>query len=356
MKHIILIAIFFTFWTCAFQTMSRIVLESSVATETRYEQWMKEFERNYADDAEKEKRFKIFAENLEYIENFNRAGKQTYKLGLNQFSDLTNEEFAALYNCVDLKRELESSMVSTAGPIFNMSEISPTNSPKGKRKPIPDSVDWKESGAVTNVKRQGLICGCCYAFATTAAVEGIMKIKTDKELTSLSMQELVDCDKANGGCEGGSVRKALEYMKTNGIAKDVDYPYTEKVGTCLSNKKDRAAKIDGYVIVSPGEQNLLEAVAQQPVTVAIAINDDFKKYESGIFGSGPCGPKESLNFSHAVTLIGYGGSRRNKYWLIKNSYGDDWGEKGYMRLKRQGSSSSPVCGLAMVFSIYPTVK
>lgn len=159
MKHIILIAIFFTFWTCAFQTMSRIVLESSVATETRYEQWMKEFERNYADDAEKEKRFKIFAENLEYIENFNRAGKQTYKLGLNQFSDLTNEEFAALYNCVDLKRELESSMVSTAGPIFNMSEISPTNSPKGKRKPIPDSVDWKESGAVTNVKRQGLICG-----------------------------------------------------------------------------------------------------------------------------------------------------------------------------------------------------
>ena len=136
----------------------------------------------------------------------------------------------------------------------------------------------------------------------------------------------------------------------------MDYPYTEKVGTCLSNKKDRAAKIDGYEVVSPGEQNLLEAVTQQPVTVAIAINDDFKKYEGGIFGSEPCGPKESLNFSHTVTLIGYGGSRRNKYWLIKNSYGDDWGEKGYMRLKRQGASSYPVCGLAMVFSIYPTIK
>lgn len=139
--------------------MSRTVLESSVATETRYEQWMKKFGRIYADDAEKEKRFKIFVENLEYIENFNRAGKETYKLGLNQFSDLTSEEFAAIYNCVDLKSKLESSMVSTARPIFNMSEISPMNSPKGKRKPIPDSIDWRESGAVTNVKRQGLICG-----------------------------------------------------------------------------------------------------------------------------------------------------------------------------------------------------
>ena len=184
-----------------------------------------------------------------------------------------------------------------------------------------------------------------------AAVEGIVQIKTG-ELVSLSAQELVDCDKANKGCRAGAVQLAYDYIKKNEIASEADYPYTEKDGKCLSSEKKRAAKIDGYEKVRPGEENLLEAVAQQPVTVLVAANENFVNYKGGIFGSGPCGPIESLKLSHAVTVIGY----TNEYWLIKNSYGESWGEKGYMRLKRKGDSHYNVCGLSMTASIYPTIN
>ncbi|RHN74500.1 putative fruit bromelain [Medicago truncatula] len=179
------IAVFFIFWTCSYPAMSRTLLESSIAAKT-HEQWMKDFGRTYADDVEKEKRFKIFAKNLEYIENFNRAGNETYELGLNQFLDLTKKEFTSKYTCANLKGKLESSMVASVAALFNVSKISTNNSLKGKRKPIPESIDWREGGAVTSVKRQGA-CASCWAFATLAAVEGIVQIK-NRELVSLSAQ------------------------------------------------------------------------------------------------------------------------------------------------------------------------
>ena len=129
--------------------MSKPVLESSLAAETRHEQWMKEFGRTYADDAEKKKRFKIFAEKLEYIENFNRDRNVTYELGLNKYSDLTDEEYVAKYSCIKFQSKREYST------LLNVSEISTTNPSIKKRKRIPDSVDWRQSGAVTNVKDQG---------------------------------------------------------------------------------------------------------------------------------------------------------------------------------------------------------
>ena len=119
------IAIFFIFCTFACLAMSSTVLESSIAAaKTKHEQWMNDFKRTYANDTEKEKRFMIFAEKLEYIERFNRDGNETYKLGLNQFSDLTYEEFVSLHSCAGLENELLESS------IFNTSEILTTDSPK----------------------------------------------------------------------------------------------------------------------------------------------------------------------------------------------------------------------------------
>ncbi|GAU37850.1 hypothetical protein TSUD_57100 [Trifolium subterraneum] len=270
-------------------------LSSAAQTKTKHEQWMDDFKRTYADEVEKEKRLNIFADNLAYIEKFNSEDNGTYKLGLNQFSDLTYEEFVALHSCI----KHEPVMVESG---FNVTAKPP------KRKRVPPSMDWRQGGAVTNVKDQG-DCGSCWAFATTAAVEGILKIEK-KPLISLSAQELVDCDKENDGCSSGSIFKAFDYMKKNGIAKDDDYPYKAIVGECLSNIK-RAGKISGYVRVAPGEQNLLEAVAKQPVTIIIATDEKFRDYKSGIFGNGPCGPKQTLTFNHAVVVIGYGGKGEN---------------------------------------------
>ncbi|XP_027343842.1 ervatamin-B-like [Abrus precatorius] len=325
-KH--LIAIFIIFWTCAYPAMSRTQLESSVAN--TFQQWMSQYERSYADVAEKEKRFKIFMRNLEYIENFNNGANKSYVLGLNQFADLTYEEFIASRTGLKLPTLYSTNSVA---PILNLSDV-------------PPSMDWREKQAVTNVKDQGQ-CGSCWAFSAVAAMEGIVKIKTGK-LISLSEQELVDC---NQGCGGGFMDKAFNYVKQNqGLASENDYPYQGVVGTC-QNGMARAAQISGYVDVpANNEEQLLQAVAMQPVSVIISTDKEFHLYKEGIF-TGPC---ETFTQDHAVTAIGYGTMEDGtKYWLVKNSWGEGWGERGYMRLQRDVGYPEGLCGIAMRAS-YPT--
>ncbi|KAK7324326.1 hypothetical protein VNO77_27859 [Canavalia gladiata] len=329
-KHII--AVLFIIWTCAYPAMSRTLHESFVA-ET-YQQWMLQFERSYADAAEKEKRFKIFMKNLEYIENFNNGANKSYELGLNQFADFTNEEFIASRTGLKLPTLPYSSNMAPIAPILNLTEV-------------PSRMDWREQGAVTNVKNQGQ-CGCCWAFSAVAAVEGIIKIKTGK-LISLSEQQLVDCDKENNGCGGGSMDEAFNYMIQNqGLASESNYPYQEMEGTC-QNVMEYASQISGYEdVASNSEEQLLQAVTMQPVSVAISVGREFQLYKGGIF-NGPCGT--SLN--HAVTIIGYGTNQDGtKYWLIKNSWGENWGENGYIRFLRDSDDPQGLCGIAMKAS-YP---
>ncbi|TKY71824.1 Senescence-specific cysteine protease SAG12 [Spatholobus suberectus] len=272
-------------------------------------------------------------ENLEYIEKFNNAENKRYKLGLNQFSDLTEQEFIASHTGLKISSLQDSSSVTP----LNLTDI-------------PTSLDWRDKGAVTDIKDQGQ-CGCCWAFSTVAAVEGIAQIKT-KKLISLSEQQLLDCDNSNNGCNGGNMDKAFNYIIENqGIATEADYPYQGVAGTCQSEMKQPAVQITNFKDVpANSEEQLLQAVANQPVSVAVSANDNFRSYMGGIF-EGPCG----TDLNHAVTAIGYGTSEDGtKYWLIKNSWGQTWGENGYMRLRRESGQPEGVCGVAMKAS-YPTM-
>ncbi|KAI4296894.1 hypothetical protein L6164_036814 [Bauhinia variegata] len=335
MKHVI--AIFIIFSACAFPSaLSRSLNGASVAT--RHEQWMAKHGRTYANDAEKEQRFKIFMENLQYIENFNNAGNKSYKLGLNKFADLTTEEFIASYTGLRIPSLPKSSKVASFSPL-NLDDA-------------PTSLDWRQKGAVTAIKDQGQ-CGSCWAFSTVAAVEGINQIKTGT-LTTLSEQQLVDCDTDTGneGCGGGWMDNGFKYIIGNeGLASEADYPYQGIEGTC-STSVTAAAQISGYEDVpANSEEQLLQAVNNQPISVAICVDDEFKRYESGVF-SGQC----CTELNHGVTLIGYGTSDDDgsKYWLIKNSWGEQWGESGYMRLLRDSGAPEGLCGIAMKAS-YPTI-
>lgn len=180
-----------------------------------------------------------------------------------------------------------------------------------------------------------------------AAVEGISKIKTGK-LVSLSEQELVDCDVTddNQGCSGGYMEKAFAYIKEiGGLTTENDYPYNGKDGSCEKDKtEDHAATISGYKKVPANDENSLQAaVAKQPVSVAIdAGGYEFQLYSHGIF-SGFCG--NQLN--HGVTAVGYGDEDGRKYWLVKNSWGTNWGESGYVRMKRGSFNKEGICGIAM---------
>ncbi|KAH6765292.1 senescence-associated gene 12 protein [Perilla frutescens var. frutescens] len=305
----------------------------------RHEKWMVENGRVYKDDAEKAKRFKVFKENVEYIESFNEAGAQPYKLSINKFADLTNEEFQASKNGYKVTSHPKpSSKVSS----FRYANVTAT----------PASIDWRTKGAVTAVKDQGQ-CGCCWAFSAVAATEGINQLTTGN-LISLSEQELVDCDTSEDqGCNGGLMDYAFQYIISNkGLTTESNYPYEGVDGTCNTKKASSdAAKITGYEDVpANSEFGLLKAVANQPVSVAIdASGSDFQFYSSGVF-TGQCGTE----LDHGVTAVGYGtASDGTKYWLVKNSWGTSWGENGYIRMERDIGAAEGICGIAMEAS-YPT--
>lgn len=307
----------------------------------RFEEWVKLHGRTYRSRDEWEKRFGIYQSNVEYIDHIN-ALNLPYKLIDNKFADMTNEEYRSIY--LGYKRRMRS----TRGKNLTFG-IAHKISPK-----LAASVDWRLQGAVTPIKDQGT-CGSCWAFSTIAAVEGINQIKTGS-LASLSEQELVDCDYTgdNHGCSGGLMEEAFEFiMKNGGIDTEEDYPYEGYRVTCDEDKERvYAAKISGYQPVPPkNEEALKEAVAQQPISVAIdAGGMDFQFYLGGVF-SGQCGD----NLDHGVAVVGYGGGEENEeeYWIVKNSWGTEWGENGYIRMKRGVSNEEGLCGITLEAS-YPT--
>ncbi|CAN6225942.1 unnamed protein product [Urochloa humidicola] len=320
----------------------------------RFHVWRAAHNRTYATAEERQRRFEVYRRNVEHIEATNRRGELPYQLGENQFTDLTSEEFLAAHTMPP--GQALAARDAVARRLINATGLGAERGGNGSYSddaffgPVPYSVDWRASGAVTPVKQQ-MSCGSCWAFAAVASIESVYKLRTGR-LVSLSEQELVDCDHtpADSGCAGGDPASAMWWVARNGgLATAWEYPYENKQGQCRRGRV-RVGGIRGGAAVEPNSEAALErAVARQPVVVTINAAP-FQHYMSGVF-SGPC----AAGTNHAVTVVGYGadaGGRR--YWIVKNSWGEGWGEGGYVRMERRVQAREGLCGIASM-PCYPVM-
>jgi len=306
---------------------------------TEFRKFSYQYKKKYSNKEESEQRFQIFKNKLDKIDAHN-AQKKKFTMGINKFSDLTPLEFKEMY--LGFKPKNAVSRPTQAEPRFGS---------------LPDSVDWRDKNAVSEVKDQGQ-CGSCWSFSTTGTIEGFHAISTGN-LVSLSEQNVIDCSWGapynNTGCDGGDMRTALQYVINNkGIDTEDSYEYADYNGgdqePCQYNPANLGAVIKSVVDVIQGnETDLAFAVVQCPVSVAIdASQQSFQDYDGGIYYEPAC-QSDLDDLDHGVLVVGYGSDGGDDYWIVKNSWGEDWGMEGYILMARNDDNQ---CGIA-TYATYP---
>jgi cathepsin L len=299
--------------------------------QTAFVNWMKVNNKVYSHD-EFQVRWQNWKHNYAFVEEFNTRNVG-FTVGMNKFADLTVEEFNK--NFKGLKNKLRTV---------------PETVPEVDTNGLPASVDWRTRGIVTGIKNQGQ-CGSCWSFSTTGSMEGAHALKTGT-LVGLSEQNLVDCSQAEGnqGCDGGLMDDAFQYIiNNNGIDTEASYPYTAEDGYCQYNAANCGSILGSFQDVTSGSEAALQVAVATigPVSVAIdASHNSFQLYSGGVYYAPNCSPTQ---LDHGVLAVGYGSSSGADYWIVKNSWGSDWGMNGYIWMSRNRNNN---CGIATESS-YP---
>lgn len=316
-----------------FAVVALSLAHSNVYYKSNFSKYVSKFEKTYSAQ-EMRYRLSIFSENLDFINSENTKGN-SYTLGYTPFLDMTNEEFGASRSCGCL-------MKKTTRNLRTVRHLSESN--------LPESVDWREKGAVNPVKDQAS-CGSCWAFSAVAAAEGVVAISTGK-LLDFSEQQLVDCDGSSNGCNGGLMTYAFEYLiEARGMCSQVDYPYTAQDDSCKDTSCARIGTISAYVEVEANNGNqLLAAIAEHPVSVAVSAGSSvFQHYTSGVLDSSSCG----TGLNHGVAAVGYGVEKGKTYLIVRNSWGGSWGDHGYLKIAHTPEGAG-ICGINQM-NCYPIV-
>nr|XP_018904484.1 PREDICTED: cathepsin L1-like isoform X1 [Bemisia tabaci]XP_018904485.1 PREDICTED: cathepsin L1-like isoform X1 [Bemisia tabaci]XP_018904486.1 PREDICTED: cathepsin L1-like isoform X1 [Bemisia tabaci] len=332
--------------------------------ETEFMNFKINFNKSYSTVDEEKLRMEIFKQNLMKIEEHNeryRRNETTFEMAMNHFGDYMHHEYHKHvhgYLGRDLFRNAVGGQPAVMA-ILNASVMTsepdaPVFLPPANVK-IPDEVDWRVLGAVTPVKHQGR-CGACWAFSATGALEGQIFRKTGV-LTNISEQNLIDCsgNYGNVGCRGGLMTQAFKYVKDNGgVESEAAYPYEGGEKRCRYVRNGSVATDSGYMnIKNEDEEHVKAAVATVgPICSAIdAKYDTFHFYSRGVYHEPRCTNNIDL-LNHGVLIVGYGTDpKKGDYWIIKNSWGPRWGDKGYMRIARNRDNH---CGTATACS-FPLV-
>uniref|UniRef100_A0A667ZF16 Cathepsin K n=1 Tax=Myripristis murdjan TaxID=586833 RepID=A0A667ZF16_9TELE len=314
---------------------STLGLQDEATLDAQWEEWKLTHRKEY--NGLEGMRRAIWVKNMRMIEAHNQEaalGLHSYELGMNHLGDMTSEEVVDKMTGlqVPLNRERNFTMVMD-----------------DKQPRPPKSIDYRRKGMVTPVKNQGS-CGSCWAFSAVGALEGQLAKKTGR-LVDLSPQNLVDCDVKSSGCKGGYMTTAFRYVQRNGgIDSEAAYPYVGKDQRCRYCWSGRAAQCKGFVEIPRGCERLLAVALYKvgPISVGIdASQSSFQFYQSGVYSDPGC---NRAKINHAVLAVGYGVTASGKkYWIVKNSWSESWGDKGYILMARERRN---LCGIADLAS-YP---
>jgi len=316
--------------------IAALIVSASALSEGEYlgqfQRFLSKYKKEYGTPEERTQRFNIFKSNLDFIDQQNKKGL-SYTVGVNKFADLTNEEFNRIYlgfRTTNSVRSLKKNGILDV------------------HAPLPSQWDWRDKHAVSSVKDQGQ-CGSCWSFSAVGSIEGAWAIHTSAKAVSLSEQNVIDCSwnspYNNTGCDGGDPRTALQYVIDNkGIDTEEGYPYEDYNGgdqeTCQYTIFFIGGKITYMIpVISGNETDLAYATLKAPVSVAIyASHQSFQFYQDGIYYEPMCG--STLNsLDHGVLTVGF----IDGAWLVKNSWGSDWGMSGYIQMSRDEDNN---CGIA----------
>jgi len=336
-----------------------------------FDQYVNEFQKPYTKGGlEYKYRKGLFDNRLNKIMHVNGLGKQ-FKLGVNKFTDMTEEEFHPMrfrqphknLKSSILSDEDEWKLLATNTSVYpKFSQTSDSNSyhhkafRHGKRHKT-KSFDWSSwpvekdwTSHMTEVHDQA--GGSCWAHTAVEALEASSAIAHNSPPVDLSVQEIVSCVQnpkhcgGDGGCSGSIVELAFDYVVQNGLRKNNDYPF-DLPGICTDNKcsaKSSLVQMDAATdtlsltswkgLTSNKVAPIMDALQKGPVAIALST-DGWRDYEGGILEV----YNKNVIIGHAVLLVGYGEENGNKFWKIRNSWGY-WGENGYIRLKRQDDPES----------------
>jgi len=295
----------------------------------KYAEWSARYHKEY-DALEHIQRFENFKANYHLVRHLNRQNRGHF--ALNEFADLSQEEFEARY----------LRPIAIPNRRFFKEFIVPN-------KQYPETKDWRDEGAVNAIRNQGS-CGSCWAFSAVANMEGVYFVKHG-ELPSLSEQQLVDCEhdcmiyhgskSCDAGCNGGLMPNAFTYAAREGMETEAQYPYKGKASTCQYSAAKATYHFTNWTMVGANEPAMIAALNEMgPLSVAVCASS-WSYYSGGIYNSS-CGT--SLN--HGVALVGYGADNGKQYWIIRNSWGTSWGISGYMKLARgEGTGTTGKCGV-----------
>jgi len=312
------------FFACAFVCL---------AHDQAWEDYKLQFDRRYTEEEDKV-RYAIWKKAVAEIDAHNAQYEKTFTQGINQFTDMTDEEFEANYLGGYVPKQVGEEEPVTWTP---------------SNEPVPNEVDWRSQGYVTGVKNQAS-CGSCYSFSATGALEG-QWFKARGQLVSMSEQQIVDCSGRYGnmGCRGGRFQSAWQYIRdAGGINSERDYPYHPRQGWCRKRSTVVATVSGVHQIPHNDENALTQAIGQVgPISIAIdASPSSFRRYRSGVHYSYNCNHP-----NHAVLAVGYGTENGQDYYLVKNSWGTTFGLGGYIKMARnRGNNCCIACDTA-----YPIV-